>query len=339
MDNTQDIYSKYNLIREIFATIEIVRVMDVHKMSRFASKILKNKIFFTGEGSSRIFPAHNSVHNALKFFPEIKAVTENATQALEYDLGEYTVFAASNSGKTSEVVRLIQYLISKKHDNIIAVTSDESSPIALMVPDTYVLSCGPERAVAATKSVVEQALFYDILLRNKTQQPQVDLNRLADLLQIVLEMRVPPEIIEKTARAENIYFAGRNNGVAEELTLKSNEVARKKSDFLEGTYAVHGIEEVITDKDILIIIEPFPQEENKFRNVILNRIGIPIVAITHNHSSFLTIQLPEYDGFNSYLQLAAGWNLLVETGLINGTDLDHTQRARKIGNEYETKSQ
>ena len=197
-----------------------------------------------------------------------------------------------------------------------------------MVPDTCVLSCGPERAVAATKSVVEQALLYDILLRNKTLQPQVDLNRLADLLQIVLEMKVPQKIIENTARAEIIYFAGRNNGVAEELTLKANEVARKKSDFLEGTYAVHGIEEVITDKDILIIIDPFPQEENKFRDVIINKIGTPIIAITHNPSSFTTMQLPEYDGFNSYLQLAAGWNLLVETGLMNEIDLDHTQRAR-----------
>ena len=129
------------------------------------------------------------------------------------------------------------------------------------------------------------------------------------------------------------------NGVAEELTLKANEVARKKSDFLEGTYAVHGIEEVITDKDILIIIDPYPQEENKFRDVIINKIGTPIIAITHNPSSFPTMQLPEYDGFNSYLQLAAGWNLLVETGLMNEIDLDHTQRARKIGNEYETKNQ
>jgi len=34
-----------------------------------------------------------------------------------------------------------------------------------------------------------------------------------------------------------------NNGVAEELALKTNEITRKKSAFLEGTFAVHGIEE------------------------------------------------------------------------------------------------
>ncbi len=186
VNNTQDKYVRYNLIKDILATVGIVRAMDVHEMNRFALKITKHKLFFTGEGSSRIFPAHNTVYNALRFSPTIAAVTESAIQALEYDLENYTVFAASNSGKTEEVISLIQHLLSKKHDNIIAVTSDGTSPIAQLVHDTYVLSCGREGAVAATKSVVEQALFYDMLLRNRTGQPLADPNKLADLLQVVL---------------------------------------------------------------------------------------------------------------------------------------------------------
>ena len=55
------------------------------------------------------------------------------------------------------------------------------------------------------------------------------------------------------ARAGTIYFAGRNDGVAEELTLKTNEITRKKSDYLEGTYAVHGIEEVMNPDDVVIL--------------------------------------------------------------------------------------
>ena len=113
MNDTQDIYAGYDLIKDMLSTVEIIRAMDISEMNRFALKILKNKLFFTGEGSSRIFPAHNAVNNALKYSPEITAVTENATQALEYDLEAYTVFAASNSGKTKEVVRLIQHLIFK----------------------------------------------------------------------------------------------------------------------------------------------------------------------------------------------------------------------------------
>ena len=338
MNPAQKKYTKYSLIKDMLATVEAVKAIDVHKINGFALKIRKQKAFFTGEGSSRIFPAHNTVYNLLQYSSEMVAITESAIQAMEYDLEDYTVFVASNSGRTKEVIRLIQHLLSKKHDNIIALTSDGTSPVAQMVRDTYVLSCGLEGAVAATKSVVEQALFYDILLRNRTRQQPVDLNKLAHLLQVVLQMEIPREIIEKTAFADVIYFAGRNNGVAEELTLKANEVARKKSDFLEGTYTVHGIEEVITDKDILIIIDPFPQEEEKYRSVMINRVGLPIFAISHRQSSFPTILLPRYSGFNPYLQLVAGWNLLVEIGLMNKVDLDHPQRARKIGNEFEEES-
>ena len=50
------------------------------------------------------------------------------------------------------------------------------------------------------------------------------------------------------------YFSGRNNGVAEEITLKTNEITRKKSSYLEGTYAVHGIEEVLGKQDVIRII-------------------------------------------------------------------------------------
>jgi glucosamine--fructose-6-phosphate aminotransferase (isomerizing) len=38
--------------------------------------------------------------------------------------------------------------------------------------------------------------------------------------------------------------------------------------------------------------------------------------------------------YDVYLQLTAGWNLLVETGIALGIDLDHPVRARKVGNEY-----
>ena len=47
----------------------------------------------------------------------------------------------------------------------------------------------------------------------------------------------------------------RCDGVAEELTLKTNEITRKRSDFLEGTYAVHGIEEVMAPSDVVFVVD------------------------------------------------------------------------------------
>jgi glucosamine--fructose-6-phosphate aminotransferase (isomerizing) len=131
-----------------------------------------------------------------------------------------------------------------------------------------------------------------------------------------------------------LYWAGRNNGVAEELRLKTNEITRKKSDFLEGTYAVHGIEEVMGPKDAVIVVSPFADEEQKFSDVLTRGAGVPVVAIAARPTSFPTVEIQDFGDFGPYLELVAGWRLLVEVGIRAGIDLDKPARARKVGNEF-----
>jgi glucosamine--fructose-6-phosphate aminotransferase (isomerizing) len=44
--------------------------------------------------------------------------------------------------------------------------------------------------------------------------------------------------------------------------------------------------------------------------------------------------IPDGGEYAEYVQLAAGWDILVETGIALGINLDKPQRARKVGNEY-----
>jgi glucosamine--fructose-6-phosphate aminotransferase (isomerizing) len=145
-------------------------------------------------------------------------------------------------------------------------------------------------------------------------------------------MKIDPGIIKILSDAPQIYFAGRNNGVAEELTLKTNEITRKKADFLEGTYAVHGIEEVMNPREVLVLIEPFAEEIQKFSDVLVKGVGMKIIAIDHKETPFPTIIIPGLDPYDEFLQIASGWNLLVETGIAEGINLDKPLRARKVGN-------
>ena len=59
-----------------------------------------------------------------------------------------------------------------------------------------------------------------------------------------------------------------------------------------------------------------------------------VIAISSEDTIFPTIKLPKVCGFGPYLQLVAGWNLLVQTGIALGVNLDKPERARKIGNEF-----
>ena len=101
-----------------------------------------------------------------------------------------------------------------------------------------------------------------------------------------LTMPIDRSIIEAAAAAPTIYFAGYNDGVAEELTLKTNEITRKKSDYLEGTYAVHGIEEVMDKNDIVFVVDPIEEEMSKFHDVLVQGVGLKVIAIADRPTPF-----------------------------------------------------
>lgn len=326
--------ARYALVREMLEAPEAVRRLDVKRITLFADRVTGRDILLSGEGSSRIFPAKKTIADSHRRSYRDRPFTEGATQALEYDLGQASVFIASNSGRTKEGVRLLSRLRRSGCAGVFGVVANSGTPLAEGPDASYLLSCGPEKAVAATKSVIEQALFYDILFRSRSGAELPDLRKLADLMDEALRAEVPPEIVEVLAGARTLYWAGRNDGAAEELTLKTNEIARKKSDFLEGTYAAHGIEEVLESSDALVVVDPFPDEEAKFEEVLVKGAGIRVVAIAQRETRFSALRVPSYGDFSPYIQLCAGWNLLVAAGLALGVDLDHPVRARKIGNEF-----
>lgn len=329
-------YNRYALCREMLETTEVVRKFQPGPISSI-QKVLSGKfesIFLTGEGSSRIFPAKNAMTQQFRRGGQLKPFTEGATQALEYDLSKALVLGSSNSGKTKEVIRLYQKLKKEGHKGLLAVTAQASSTLEGLSLHTHVLSCGGENAVAATKSVVEQALYVSCLLSvlNGTAVPSME--GLPEAVERSLTLCIDESLVKAAAKAKTLYFAGRNDGVAEELTLKTNEITRKKSDFLEGTYGVHGIEEVMEAGDVLVLINPFESEEEKFETCLKAAAGVVIMAISHRPTRFPTILIPESRHWQSVVELCAGWNLLVEIGIALGIDLDKPTRARKVGNEY-----
>ena len=337
MNGHEERYTRFALAREMMETAEVIRKLDVTGITGIG--VQSRKAFLTGEGSSRIFPAKNVRWAGLRSAWPYTIMTEGGDQALEYDLNGMSVFVASNSGRTAEAVRLLRKLKGQGHSDITGITTSPGSPVASETDRSYILTCGGEDAVAATKSVVEQALVYDLLFRSVSNVALPDLSALAEAVNAAMTAEIPSEIIRRVAASPVIYFAGRNNGVAEELALKTNEITRKKSAYLEGSYAVHGIEEVMEPKEALVVIDPFEAEEEKFEEVLSRGVGLSIFAIASRETRFPTLRIPEAGsgaenaGCLPYVQLAAGWNLLVETGLELGIDLDKPERARKVGNE------
>jgi len=335
MNLQEEKYSKFALVKEMLKTSEVIRKFDHNASSRFTEKVKSKKaVFLTGEGSSRIFPAKRAMTTTMRSGNQPLIFTEGSTQAMEYDLRDYAIFGASNSGQTKEVVRLFMKLKKEGHDSFFGMTANKATKLDELSLDTHILNCGKEDAVAATMSVVEQDLFYDSLFRNLKGEKMEGLEDLAKQVEKALTLKIDDKIVSAMKNASMIYFAGRNNGVAEELALKINEITRKKSDFLEGTYAVHGIEEVMDKNELVIIVEPFESEEEKFKECLVDGVNMNVVAISTRETQFPTIRIPDGKEYKEYVELAAGWNVLVEIGIALGIDLDKPTRARKVGNEY-----
>jgi glucosamine--fructose-6-phosphate aminotransferase (isomerizing) len=334
--NNSDKYNQFELVKEMMQTPEIVRAFELQGIDEVKQAIgATGKLLLTGEGSSRIFPAKNAIYCELVSGGSLSVVTEGARQAAKYDLSEYVVFAASNSGSTKEAISLLAQLTKAGHKHMFGLTAREETTLSKYAGQTFVLKCGWEQAVAATKSVAEQGLFYQELLaqvRGTSIGPQ--LSALAEAIEQALTLEIDPAITQAIAQADTIYFAGKNNGVAEELTLKANEITRKKSDFLEGTYAVHGIEEVMSAGDVVIVIDPFEEELQKLQETLVEGVGLKVFAVSTKPTPFPGLVIPEVGELQNFAFLAAGWNILIEVGIELGVNLDKAERARKVGNEY-----
>ena len=328
-------YSKYLLVQEMMDTVDVVKDFNPNQTVQIAQKIKSiNKLFLTGEGSSRIFPAKNTIRKALRWGMDLHIATDGSRQSAQYDLLKYAVFCASNSGRTKEVITLAKKLADSGNNNRFGLSANKGTLLERTCTETFVLTCGWEQAVAATKSVVEQALFYESILWHIVGKDGFKAADLSGKIEQALTMTIDPVIILEAVKAPTIFFAGYNDGVAEELTLKTNEITHKKSDYLEGTYAVHGIEEVMNPKDIVFVIDPIDEEIEKFQEVLAKGVGMKVIAIANRNTPLTTIRVPDAGELTPYIYLCAGWNLLIEIGLSIGINLDKPERARKVGNEF-----
>jgi len=334
MNLREEKYSRYALVREMMQAVDVASTFSPSASQAVADMARQTgRLLLAGEGSSRIFPAKNAIRRAMQWGLKEKIATDGCHQACLYNLEGYAALLSSNSGRTRETMMLAEKLWADGNRRTFAVTANPDTPLERACSQGYVLRCGWEQAVAATKSVVEQALFFESTVWHLAGKDMAAaLAELPDKMRQALETEIPVEIISYARNAGTIYVAGWNDGVAEELTLKTNEIARRKSDYMEGTYILHGIEEVMRETDLVVIVDPIAEEMEKYDAVLRQGAGVKVVAIATHPTPFATIVVPEAQ-LQQYVFLAAGWNLLVEIGIADGIDLDKPNRARKVGNE------
>jgi len=326
--------------KEMFETIDVVRKFDLRKIEGFAKKleIGQKQIILTGMGSSVLFPAKNAKDAAFRIGLKNKVEAAFASDFTKFDASCFdnsVVFLCSNSGKTKEVMLLLEKLDGNKKANLVGITATPDSILHQKARETHVLSCGKEQGVAATKSVIEQALTYEFLLRilngENISKYGNGLLELSKTMEKILSAKIDEKIIEKLASSKTIYFVGSENGVAQEVALKIIEATGKMTGFYPNTEIIHGPQEFISEEDAVVIVNP--SELSGFMDDFA-KAGCPVFCISGNKEKYETITIPLAKGFENYCYLVAGWNLLKHIGHKLGVDMDHPKKVTKVGNEY-----
>ena len=330
--------------KEMLESAEVFKAFELGETKSLAEKIGEKRIIFAGMGSSILFPGKNAKSRAFELSIKNKVDAFFASELLEYKKFPDTFFILlSNSGMTKETILLLKHL-KKTKTKFAAVTAVADSVLAKKSKNKVILGCGFESGVAATKSIMEQALILDSLMFNiaKNQGGKVSFSKvrksLADASRKILfniNLQLPEFMLEALSKADSLYFAGTNKGFADEIVLKTHEIAGKRAYFYPATHIVHGIEESIKANPIILFepskFKPFIQDFKKFSG----RTGCSLLGIdAKDNSSIDTIKIKSNEFFNNYCLLAGSWGILRNIANELKINMDRPKKAVKVGNPY-----
>jgi glucosamine--fructose-6-phosphate aminotransferase (isomerizing) len=164
----------------------------------------------------------------------------------ELDMSASTVVALSQSGRTPDVVQYVERA-RRSGAFTVAITNETESELAGVAESVLPLSAGPEHAVAATKTYLNQVAALGLLAAHAAGQSE----RFVDDLRTVVGQleRLVPTLKDRIAEvALPFAFAGRmfviGRGVefatAREIALKLLETCRVAAEPLTATDLAHG---------------------------------------------------------------------------------------------------
>ena len=281
-------------------------------------------VLFVAEGSSGLIPCSWALNLARRWHvPGLHFLGGREAQTL--DLKGWRVVALSNSGRTREVIELL-------HANptvpALAITGVAGGPLGALGQAHRVLLDEPEEAVAATVSVVAQALIMAQAVAAAAGQP-CPLADIRQSLAQVLQSPVPAAAAAAIAGAKRIWWAGDSTGVAAELALKTVEVAGIVGIHLPGTLLLHGVEEVFAEGDVVVAIDPPAIDRPAIDKLIRQATPAKVIILGTADGEW---PLTDLGVWGAPARLAAGWRLLGHLAALRGRDPAKPQRARKVGN-------
>lgn len=173
------------------------------------------------------------------------------------------ILAVSQSGETKDLVDILKDVAeSRPLVKRVSLVNNENSRIPQELSDFYLpLLCGPEIAVAATKSFINQLVILYILAASYTQPEAAVRASVAKAKSLISDtLRLSPPAIEKVARSlylkPSIHMLGTGLfGLAREAALKVREVVLNHAEGYDAAEFKHGPNTILGKNTVFSVTE------------------------------------------------------------------------------------
>ncbi len=267
-------------------------------------------VLLVAEGSSQLMPGGLAMTMARRLGLQARLTVCGGREAQRLDLSRFRVLLASNSGRSREPMAVAQTVAES-----LALVGIAGGPLARLGGPTRVLLSAPERAVAATVSVYAQTLTV-VEAVCVAAGSGVPLARLRDGVSAALAATPTP-----TAACGRIFWCGGEDGLAEELALKTAETTGLPGFACPGTMALHGMEELWQDGDLVLDLGLSSEDAAD----LVRRVS----ETPARHARLPALSEDDWAPFD---RLVAGWVQLATIAATIGRDPAKPVRARKVGN-------
>jgi glucosamine--fructose-6-phosphate aminotransferase (isomerizing) len=170
------------------------------------------------------------------------------------------VVAISQSGETADVLEGVKKA-KEKEAKIIAITNVKGSSLAKIGDRVFYLNCGPEVAVAATKSFTAQLTIlylFAFASVNKIQEGKAKLKEIARKVEEVIKINNLKDIAFKLKDCKDFYYIARgiDFAIASEGALKLKEISYAHAEGMPAGELKHGTLSLIEQGTPVVVICP-----------------------------------------------------------------------------------
>jgi glucosamine--fructose-6-phosphate aminotransferase (isomerizing) len=258
---------EYFMLKEIMEEPQAIRaavMQDKQSFTQLAMDILRAKqVVITACGTSRYaaLVGRYLFSEVAKKFCDVVMASEFQYFSSSIDKNTL-VIAVSQSGETADVTEGVKRAKANEAQ-VISIINKPGSILSRMSDDVIYLNCGPEIAVAATKSLISQlAVFYllSFTMVNQFDQAVDNLKAVSGKLNQALDWN--RKQLEKLAHRfkdkRDFYYIARgiNFPIASEAALKLKEISYAHAEGLPAGELKHGTLALIEEGTPVIAICP-----------------------------------------------------------------------------------